>query len=51
VIVRKVEESRLPEVDDAFWQAFGVGEGGIAALRTEVRENMERELARRCRHG
>lgn len=45
VIVRKVEESRLPEVDDAFCQAFGVGEGGIAALRTEVRENMERELA------
>jgi len=45
VIVRKVEESRLPEVDDAFCQAFGVGEGGIAALRAEVRENMERELA------
>jgi len=45
VIVRKVEESRLPEVDDAFCQAFGVSEGGIAALRTEVRENMERELA------
>src|SRR5262245_5943330 len=45
VIVRKVEESRLPEVDDAFCQAFGVSDGGIAALRTEVRENMERELA------
>jgi trigger factor len=45
VIVRKVEESRLPEVDDAFCQAFGVGEGGIEALRAEVRENMERELA------
>ena len=45
VIVRKVEESRLPGVDDAFCQAFGVSEGGIAALRSEVRENMERELA------
>ena len=45
VIVRKVEESRLPAVDDAFCQAFGVSDGGIAALRTEVRENMERELA------
>jgi trigger factor len=44
-IVRKVEESHLPEVDDAFCAAFGVGEGGIAALRAEVRENMERELA------
>ena len=44
-IVRKVEESHLPEVDAAFCEAFGVGEGGIDALRAEVRENMERELA------
>jgi trigger factor len=44
-IVRKVEESALPEVDDAFCEAFGISEGGIGALRTEVRENMERELA------
>ncbi len=44
-IVRKVEESHLPEVDAAFCEAFGVTEGGIEALRAEVRENMERELA------
>jgi len=44
-IMRKVEESHLPEVDAAFCEAFGVTEGGIEALRTEVRENMERELA------
>lgn len=44
-IVRKVEESSLPELDDAFCEAFGIAEGGIAALRAEVRENMERELA------
>jgi trigger factor len=44
-IVRKVEESSLPEVDAAFCEAFGVTEGGIEALRAEVRENMERELA------
>ena len=43
--VHKVEESHLPEVDAAFCEAFGVTEGGIEALRTEVRENMERELA------
>jgi len=42
--VLKVEESSLPEVDAAFCEAFGVTEGGIEALRTEVRENMEREL-------
>jgi trigger factor len=44
-IMRKVEESHLPEVDAAFCEAFGVTEGGIEALRAEVRENMERELA------
>jgi trigger factor len=44
-ILRKVEESHLPEVDAAFCEAFGVTEGGIEALRAEVRENMERELA------
>ncbi len=43
--VRKVEEPRLPEVNAAFCEAFGVTEGGIDALRTEVRENMARELA------
>ena len=43
--VHKVEESRLPEVDAAFCEAFGVAEGGVEALRSEVRDNMQRELA------
>jgi trigger factor len=43
--VRKVEESSLPAIDAAFCEAFGVTEGGIEALRAEVRDNMERELA------
>src|SRR5690606_9744469 len=34
-----------PELDDEFCAAYGVEEGGIERLRTEVRENMERELA------
>jgi trigger factor len=44
VTVQKVEEQQLPELDDAFCQAFGVNEGGIEALKIEVRESMEREL-------
>ncbi|MDX1655341.1 MAG: trigger factor [Candidatus Competibacteraceae bacterium] len=44
VQVKAVEESVLPEVDDAFVQSFGVEEGGIEGLRKAVRENMEREL-------
>jgi trigger factor len=43
--VHKVEEPKLPEVDAAFCEAFGVSEGGVEALRAEVRENMQRELA------
>ena len=50
VTVKAVEEVELPEVDDAFCKAFGVNEGGVEALRTEVRENMERELAQAVRN-
>jgi len=42
--VHKVEEAKLPEVDAAFCETFGVTEGGVEALRSEVRENMRREL-------
>ena len=44
VTVQKVEEQKLPELDDEFCAAFGITEGGIEALRKEVLESMEREL-------
>ena len=44
VVIRGVEEARLPAVDDDFARAFGVVEGGVDALRKEVKSNMEREL-------
>jgi trigger factor len=40
-----VEQQSLPEVDEEFCRAYGVEEGGIEALRTEVRKSMERELS------
>jgi trigger factor len=43
--LKKVEEQVLPPIDEAFCSAYGVEEGGIEALRTEVRASMERELA------
>jgi trigger factor len=46
--VTKVEEQRLPELDDAFADSFGLA-GGAGALRGEVRNNMERELKERLR--
>jgi trigger factor len=45
VTVKKVEEQTLPAVDEEFGRAFGVEEGGVEALRAEVRKSMERELA------
>jgi len=42
--VKKVEEQTLPEVNDEFVSAFGVKEGGVEALRAEVRQSMTREL-------
>jgi trigger factor len=45
ITLKGVEEMSLPALDDAFASEFGVKEGGIAQLRKEVRESMERELA------
>ncbi|EDL50653.1 trigger factor, partial [Vibrio mediterranei AK1] len=42
--VNKVEARELPEVNDEFVAKFGVAEGGVDALKAEVRKNMEREL-------
>jgi trigger factor len=44
VTIKQVEQQNLPEVDDEFCRAYGVEEGGIPALREEVRKSMEREL-------
>lgn len=42
--VVRVQEPKLPEVDDAFVASFGVREGGIEQFRRDVRANLEREL-------
>jgi trigger factor len=44
VKVNKVSEAKLPELDDEFFTAFGVEEGGEEGFRKEVAANMEREL-------
>jgi trigger factor len=45
ISVKQVEERKLPELDDEFCKLYGVDEGGIDRLRSEVQENMQRELA------
>ncbi|MCK4706680.1 MAG: trigger factor, partial [Gammaproteobacteria bacterium] len=44
ITVSKVEVSELPVLDDAFAKDFGVEEGGLAKLREDVKNNMQREL-------
>jgi len=41
---RQVAEPQLPEVDAAFIQSFGIKSGEIEEFRTEIRNNLEREL-------
>lgn len=49
ISVHRVEEKHLPEVDDEFLQAMAIEEGGVDALRAELRSNMEREMNERLR--
>ncbi|VXB57578.1 Trigger factor [Luteimonas sp. 9C] len=44
VKVEQVSEQQLPEVDQAFIRSFGVKSGEMAQFRTEIRNNLEREL-------
>jgi len=40
----RLQESKLPEVDETFIRAFGITDGGIEKFRSDVRANLEREL-------
>ncbi|HMB60568.1 MAG TPA: trigger factor, partial [Xanthomonadales bacterium] len=42
--VTRVSESALPEVDEEFVRSFGIEDGTLESLRTEIRANLEREL-------
>jgi len=44
VKVNSVSEPLLPELNEEFFAAFGVTEGGLTAFRQQVRENIEREV-------
>ena len=44
VQVNRVEEAVVPELDEEFFEAFGVSEGGEPAFRQEIRNHMDREV-------
>jgi len=47
ITIKKVMEGKLPALDDAFAEKFNISEGGIDALKKDIRDNMTRELERR----
>ena len=44
ITLNSVSEQVLPEVNEEFYKSFGVEEGGVAAFREEVSNNMRREM-------
>jgi trigger factor len=49
VLCHIVTEQKLPEINEDFLKSFGVEEGGEEALKKELRQHMERELAENSR--
>jgi len=47
VKLKQVGEPRLPPVDAEFAKSLGVADGNLATMRTEIQENLEREVKRR----
>ena len=47
VCLKSVEAAILPELDDDFFKACNIQEGGLDALRASLREGMEWELKRK----
>ncbi|OAV01283.1 MULTISPECIES: trigger factor [Moraxella] len=44
ITVKEVKAATLPELNEEFFELFGVTEGGLDKLKADVRKNMEREV-------
>jgi len=44
LVLSKVQEGTLPEIDEEFAKSFGVASGDAEELDSEIRNNLEREL-------
>jgi trigger factor len=47
ITIQKIMSGKLPALDDAFAEKFNIKEGGVEALKKDIKENMVRELERR----
>ncbi|WKB52750.1 trigger factor [Eleftheria terrae] len=44
VTLKKIEEQKLPEINEAFAESLGIPEGSLDALRADIKKNLEREV-------
>jgi len=51
ITLNSVSEQVLPEVDEEFFKSFGIEEGGEAAFREEIINNMTREMKTASRNN
>lgn len=47
VTLHKIEEAKLPEVDDAFAKSLHIADGTVVGLRADIQKNLEREVKQR----
>jgi trigger factor len=47
--INQVEEPSLPELDEQFAKGLGVQDGDLGKMRSDIRSNVEREVAKRVK--
>jgi len=47
ISMKKIEWAHLPEVDETFAKSLGIADGSLDKMRSDIRENLEREVKRR----
>lgn len=50
ITVKEVKVAKLPELNEEFFELFGVKEGGLDKLKADVKKNMEREVKNAARN-
>lgn len=51
ITVNKIEEPKLPEINDDFAKKFGVTEGGVEKLRDEVKQTLVKQVEQQIRQA
>jgi trigger factor len=49
VTLKKVQQPVLPAIDEQFAKSLGIADGDLGKMRTEIRANLEREVAMRLK--